>query len=308
MHTILVTGAEGLVGKAACAALAERGHAVAKLDLAASQPTGCGDIRDLERLRDHVDACDGILHLAAVSRVSWGEQDPDGCWQTNVVGTENVMRAAAAAAARPWVILASSREVYGEPDRLPVTEDAPVRPVNVYGRSKAAAERVALDWCDRGLNTAIVRFASVYGSVTDHPDRVVPAFARSAAAGGTLRVCGRDHVFDFTHLDDTVAGLLALIDVVATGERLPPVHLVTGQPTSLGELADIANKAGGSRAKVLEATSPVYNVSRFVGEPIRARELLGWRAKVNIVEGVSQLVGEFQAQLQPDTTAAPCVA
>ena len=71
------------------------------------------------------------------------------------------MRAAAAMPIRPWVLLASSREVYGEPGQLPVREDTPMRPVNVYGRSKAAAERVALAWRRSGVDTAVVRMANV---------------------------------------------------------------------------------------------------------------------------------------------------
>ena len=68
---------------------------------------------------------DGVIHLAAVSRVVWGQKNPELCWETNVTGVQNVLDAAREASSRPWVISASSREVYGEAEHLPVSEDMP---------------------------------------------------------------------------------------------------------------------------------------------------------------------------------------
>ncbi len=241
-----------------------------------------------------VDGCCGVVHLAAVSRVVWAEQDPEGCWRTNVDGTRNVLRAAHRAPARPWVLFASSREVYGEPSRLPVSEDSPLLPLNVYGRSKAEGEALVLEAREQGLNTAIVRFANVYGRTDDHPDRVVPAFARGAVEGADLRVGGSRSTFDFTHLDDTVAGVLLLIDALENGAAaLPTVHLCTGRATTLGELARIANRAAGERSRIVEVPHRSYDTARFVGDPARARQLLGWRAKIEIVEGMQRLVRDF---------------
>src|SRR5690606_18739564 len=178
---------------------------------------------------------------AAVSRVIWGERDPALCRATNEGGTRNVLHAALASPRRPWIVFASSREVYGEPDALPVGEDAPLRPVNVYGETKIAGERLLEEARGAGLATAIVRLSNVYGSVHDHVDRVVPAFARSALAGDPLRIDGAEHTFDFTHIDDTARGIAAVIDALEAGERrLPAIHLLTGVPTTLGELASAA--------------------------------------------------------------------
>ena len=254
MRTILVTGSEGLVGTALSAELRARGFAVAGLDLKlpAGHP-GRADIADGQAVEQLVDGCDGIVHLAAVSRVVWAERDPERCWRINVEGTRNVLRAARGSQSRPWVLFASSREVYGEPTRLPVAEDAALRPMNVYGRSKAAGEDLVGEVRDSGLTTAIVRFSNVYGSTDDHPDRVIPAFARGAVEGADLRVDGSGSTFDFTHLNDAVAGVLAMIDAMESGEaRLPTLHLCTGRATTLGELARIANRAGGQRSKIVE--------------------------------------------------------
>ena len=296
MGAILVTGSEGLIGSAFCDLLAKSGYRVEKLDWRATDPKSTGDIRDEALVKERMRGCRGVVHLAAISRVADGESDPELCWQTNVIGTEVVMRAASEMPIRPWVLLASSREVYGEPGQLPVREDSPMRPVNVYGRSKAAAERVALAWRRSGVETAVVRLANVYGSLNDHPKRVAPAFARQAAAGELLQVCGRENTFDFTHLDDVTLGLLSVVEALQAGEVLPPIHLASGWATTLGELADLAVSLGRNKAKVAEVPAPTYNVSRFLGDPSRARELLGWQARIKIGEGMNRLIEDFRRE------------
>ena len=116
------------------------------------------------------------------------------------------------------------------------------------------------------------------------------SFARQSAAGELLQVCGRENTFDFTHLDDVTLGLLSVVEAMQAGEVLPPIHLATGLATTLVELADIAVRLGGGKARVAEVPAPSYNVSRFVGDPARARELLGWRARIKIGEGMNGLI------------------
>ena len=297
MRRVLITGGEGLVGSALAAALRAGGTAVESLDLSLPRGhPGRADVLDGRRVGGLVDGCGGIVHLAAVSRVVWAETDPERCWQTNVEGTANVLRAALGAAARPWVLFASSREVYGEPDRLPVGEDAELRPVNVYGRSKVEGERLVGAARTAGLRTAVVRFSNVYGSTRDHPDRVIPAFARGAVEGADLRVDGSGATFDFTHLDDTVAGVLGVIAALQAGAaELPAIHFCTGRATTLGALARLANRLGGGRARIVETPARAYDVARFVGDPRRAAAVLGWRAKVDLAAGVRRLMDDFGA-------------
>ncbi len=296
MSKILVTGSRGLVGKGLVAALRARGHEVSGLDL-----RGAGAERGDTRCRGHVAAAvahvDGVVHLAAVSRVVWGERDPGECWATNVTGTQNLLEACVAASASPWVLFASSREVYGQPAVLPATEDAPLAPVNIYGRSKVAGEELMAAYRGRGVRTAIVRLANVYGSTADHPDRVVPAFARAASAGQELRVDGPDHTFDFTHLDDAIDGLGRLVALLDAGAAdLPPIHLLPGSPVTLGELARLAVGLAGTRAPLRLAPPRTYDVSRFYGDPGRAARLLGgWVAEVPLRAGVQRLIEEFRS-------------
>src|SRR5688572_15412005 len=129
---VLVTGSSGLVGRALRVALVGRGFEVSELDIRTSGP-GHGDVRDLDQVRRALLGCDGVVHLAAVSRVIWAEQDPQLCMSTNVPGLRNVLRCVGESPRRPWLVFASSREVYGQPHRLPATEDCPLQPINIYG-------------------------------------------------------------------------------------------------------------------------------------------------------------------------------
>lgn len=309
MKKIMVTGSEGLVGTHLTLALERHGYAVERMDLRAVHESPPGDICDAEACRARADGCIGIIHLAAVSRVVWGERDPRRCWQTNVNGTANILGAARSARSRPWVLFASSREVYGQPARMPVQEDDPLQPVNIYGRSKAEGERLVLEARGFDLCTSVVRLSNVYGRCDDHADRVAPAFARAAATGAPMTICGRRHTFDFTHVDDTVRGLVALVEALEDGfNNPPPIQFVTGRPTTLGQLAELANAAGGGRSRLDDGPERDYDVAHFVGDPSRARKLLGWQAEIPIEVGVRRLVGQFRARKDARAAAARAAA
>jgi UDP-glucose 4-epimerase len=298
MKRILVTGGLGLVGAALKARLEELGWTVRNADIRVPPGVeGFGDVLDALRLARLAEGCSGIVHLAAVSRVAWGQRDPDLCWQVNVQGTSNVLRVALMAEPRPWVLFASSREVYGEPQRLPVLEDDPLRPLNSYGRSKAEAERLVEAARNYGLSAAIVRFSNVFGAIDDHADRVVPAFARAAALGQPLTVHGWDHTFDFTPLDDTVEGIVRLIDLLDAGRQPPPpIHLATGRPITLGELAEMTVSLAGGTSPVIRGPERTYDVTRFVGDPSRAAALLDWRSTTPVEQVLGHMIAGYRRQ------------
>jgi nucleoside-diphosphate-sugar epimerase len=283
---ILVTGAEGLIGRHLCARLEAAKIAYRKFDvkLAAAQ-----DIRDSSALADALKGVRGVVHLAAVSRVVWGERNPSLCVATNLSALGELLKLCLEGE-RPWFIFASSREVYGTADHLPVHEDAPLRPLNTYGRTKQQGEVITRIAGEYGLLANICRFSNVYGCPFDHPDRVVPAFAHAAAHGGQIRIEGSANTFDFTEVHDVIDGLLQLIEATRAGERLPPVHFVSGQGTTLSALAEIATMHALKKVSVTEAPPRSFDVSRFIGDPSRARSLLGWTAKADLRSEFLKLV------------------
>ena len=238
----------------------------------------------IDSIAERLESITGIVHLAAVSRIALGEQDPELCWSVNVEGTRRVLEVAARLPRRPWVVYASSREVYGEPENLPVREDAIVSPLNAYARSKVEAEALITEARSAGMRACVVRFSNVYGDVHDYRDRVVPAFAAAAATGGVIRVEGGSNTFDFTHVDDVVGGLSSVIALLNKGQSAPPpIHFVTGQGTTLDELASLALGLGVPRAHVVNAPARAFGVRRFTGDP-GARSRDSWMGGSHHVE------------------------
>jgi nucleoside-diphosphate-sugar epimerase len=291
---ILVTGSEGLIGSAVRTDLEALGYRVKGFDLRATCDER-GDITDEKQLAKAIVGCDGVVHFASVSRVLWGERDPELCWAT-VNGLANVLKVAGLQTCKPWVVFASSREVYGQPDVLPSTENTPIRPVNIYGRSKAEGERLTLLARQSGLNTAVIRLSNVYGSIHDHSDRVVPAFAKAAALSQSLRVDGAAHTFDFTHVNDVSLGILALVQFLLKGARdISPIHFVSGTPTTLGELADLAISIAGSKSLVNHAPPRNFDVACFYGTHAHATNTLNWYPTVTLRQGLTKLIEDYQS-------------
>lgn len=296
-QTILVTGSEGLIGTALVRALGTDGAKVVGVDLRAPATERRLDICDSIRLAELAGKADGIVHLAAVSRVIDGERDPARCRAVNVDATRALLAAALASSRRPWFVYASSREVYGQQDVMPVGEDAPFRPLNVYARSKVEAEGLCREAREAGLRAAVVRFSSVYGSTADHATRVVPAFIRAAVEGGTLRVDGNDCTFDLTHVNDATEGLARLIRLIQAGEAAPPpIHFVSGTGIRLIDLAERAVALGDGRARIVTAPPRTFDIRCFIGNPARAETLLGWRATTDLDTGLRALAADFAAE------------
>ena len=298
MKTILVTGHEGLVGRYVWPELENLGFRVKGIDLRSRRKTFRGDICEAEQMVKAMEGCNGVIHFAAVSRVVHGQNNPDLCWKTNAKASRALLDLAVQSPLKPWVLVASSREVYGESGTLPVKESTPLQPVNIYGRSKKAMEDAAFEARKQGLNTAVVRLANVYGCTFDHPDRVLPAFCRAAVLGESLRVDGGQNTFDFTHVSDVAKGILRIVDLLDSGvSNLPALHLLPGIPTTLELAAKMAIAAAHTSAAIVEAPPREYDVSRFVGCPDLAHKVLGWRAEISPQAGISMFVETFRKQL-----------
>ena len=147
-----------------------------------------------------------VFHLAAQSRVLGAVENLEYSFSTNVQGTLNVLTTARDAGVKR-VIFTSSREVYGDPDHLPVPETAVLLPKNVYGASKMAGEAYCHSFRKDGLETVVLRLANVYGT-RDH-DRVIPLFIENALQGRALIINGGNQVVDFVWIEIVIDALCA---------------------------------------------------------------------------------------------------
>jgi len=290
---ILVTGSAGFIGSALKKFLEEQGIEVISYDLKDNPPN---DTRDLSNLKEKIKGADGVVHLAAVSRVKWAFEDPLMCVQTNVGGTINVLEAARIGS-RPWVVFGSSREVFGESRPLPATEETPCHPMNVYGIAKFAGEDLCKIFSkDYGLKTRVLRFSNVYTSPNDQLDRVIPKFILQAAKNENIIINGTgQEIFDFTYIDDTVQGIWGCIQEMQKSQQLyNDFILATGQPTSLQELAQTIIKTLQSKSEIKYSEGRSYDVSKFYADPAKARQVLGFNPSIDLKEGISLVVKEFR--------------
>ena len=259
---------------------------------------GCIDITQLKSLKRPFEPCVGIIHLAAVSRVIWGERDPELCWATNVEATQSLLDIALAMPSKPWFIYASSREVYGQQQQFPVSESAPLLPMNCYARSKFTSEEHVETAGKKGLRHAIIRFSSVYGGVDDHPDRVMPAFCRAAINQQSLRVEGAANTLDFTHVDDVARAIASAVNILSSGSNsLPTIHLTSGIGTTLKELAYLTCHLADSNSQHREVEPRNYDVHKFIGNPALAKQVLGWEPKITLHNGVARYIRDLRNAL-----------
>jgi UDP-glucose 4-epimerase len=226
------------------------------------------DIRDSDALAGALKGCEIVFHLAAQSNVMGAVADAAYSFNTNVVGTYNVLQAAAAAGVKR-LVFPSSREVYGEPRSIPVPETAPVRAKNAYGASKIAGEVYCRLAARQGLEAVVLRLSNVYGP--GDRDRVIPLFAAAAGAGLPITVFGGDKILDFVWIDVVVD---ALIQAAFGSYIRGPVNIGSGKGTTILELARRIVDLSHSVSKIEVAEEREQEVRRFVADITRAKRLL----------------------------------
>jgi len=227
------------------------------------------DVRDLAALSSAFRSADLVYHLAAQSSVIAAAQDQDYTFQTNVVGTFNVLRAAVECGV-PRVLFASSCEVYGEPISLPVDENSPLLPINSFGASKIAGEVYCRAFRrEFELQTVILRLSSVYG--TRDVGRLIPLWLRQARAGHGLQVFGGKQVLDFVWVGNVVDAL------VRAGEfdgSIPPINIGSGTGTRIVDLARRIARLAECQPKIQFEPARPMEVTRLIANVERMREIL----------------------------------
>jgi len=307
---ILITGGAGFIGSSLGLKLLERGEDIYFLDIK-DKPNYIPserylkiDVRDKEKIRELLKSknFDGVIHLAAVSRVIWGEENPEECVDINVNGTENLLSALAEVSPKTWVIFGSSREVYGEPEKLPVKESDEKKPINIYGHSKLKGENLTKKYSSEfGLNTIVLRFSNVYGNERDILDRVIPKFILSALNNKPLTIQGGKQVFDFTYIDFTVKGLLNTIDYISSFRQQgfwDDFHILTGMPTSIMDLAEMIIKYTNSDSEIVFEEERNFDVNRFYGDTEKIRSILNLDTPIYLEEGLQKTIKLYKEVFQ----------
>jgi GDP-4-dehydro-6-deoxy-D-mannose reductase len=297
MH-ILVTGIGGFVGSRLARHLLERGDRVSGTYIE-ERPVIEGvelhaadllDYADLERVVGETDP-GAIINLAGLSHVgeSWESWRIPNYFRVNVVGTENVVRAAAGRT----VVTASSADVYGDVPRAeqPIAESRPVAPQTPYALTKAAAELLA-----RAHGAVIVRSFNLIGP-GQAPNFALASWAKQLAAirrgeqEPVLKVGDLSTARDFTHVDDGAAAYRLLAE---KGERGEVYNLASGRAVSMREILDRLLALAGVRPEVQEGAIPSrpYDIPFFSGDAGRLRAL-GWQPRRSLDDALRDIWRDF---------------
>jgi dTDP-glucose 4,6-dehydratase len=306
---VLITGGAGFIGSHLCEHFLGKGHRVICMDNLLT-----GDIENVAHLRGpdftfvHQDVTqyihvsgplDAILHFASPASPVDYLKLPIQTLKVGSLGTHKALGLAREKGAT--FLLASTSEVYGDPQVHPQPEDYwgnvnPIGPRGVYDEAKRFAEALTMAYHrSHGVNTKIARIFNTYGPRMRMDDgRAIPTFLAQALRGEDLTVYGDGgQTRSFCYIEDLVDGIDRLLDSAET----EPVNLGNPHEMTIRQLAEKVVQLTGSRSRIVERPLPVDDPKVRQPDTGRARERLGWQARVGLDDGLARTIQDFRRRL-----------
>lgn len=311
---ILVTGGAGYIGSHTCVELLAAGHAIVVFDnFSNSHPASLarieqitgqrpilveGDIRDQAAIEQALRRyrCEAVIHFAGLKAVGESVEKPLSYYDCNVIGTHRLLSAMQNCAVRT-LVFSSSATVYGEPQRLPLTEDHPLSATNPYGRSKLFIEDMLRDLyrADPGWRIAILRYFNPVGAhesglIGENPQGIpnnLMPFVAQVAVGRRefLNVWGNDYptsdgtgVRDYIHVVDLALGHLKALQWL-DAPKCCEINLGTGNGYSVLAVVKAFEQASGKAVPYRISPRRAGDVAACYADPARAKRDLGWQAQ-----------------------------
>jgi len=302
---VLVTGADGFIPSFVCDRLVELGANVTALirrnssneiksipHLIDKLKIRWGDITDLSLLLEETKEIDVIYHLGAVSHVQYSLYNPVETYQTNTLGTMNVLEASRINNVKR-VVHAGSAEVYGKPETVPIEENHPLEPRSPYAAGKVASDRLMFAYyCTYGLPVVMSRFFGIYGP-RQSIEKAIPKFILQIHNKKSPCVYGdgkqsRDYMF-VTDAADAYTRLGLADNVIGQA-----MNIGTGIETDIATLARLIIKIMGAKIEpnFTGKISP-GEAGRLVCNPTKGMKLLDWKPTISLEDGLKQTVDYY---------------
>jgi UDP-arabinose 4-epimerase len=312
METVLVTGGAGFIGSHTCKTLAahgflpvafddlSRGHA----DFVRWGPLVKGDILDLAALNAAFERHRpvAVIHFAALAYVGESMSQPLAYYRVNVAGLVNVLEAMLRYGTRT-IVFSSSCATYGIPERLPIAENAPQRPINPYGCSKLAGEQILADArTAEGLRVAMLRYFNAAGADPEgelverhNPETHLIPLAIDAATGRgpALQIFGTDYPTadgtcerDFVHVSDLAAAHVEALRHLNANNASLILNLGTGKATSIRSVISEVERVTGHAVPVVQAGRRPGDPPVLVADASLAHDLIGFEPRYSDIETI----------------------
>jgi UDP-glucose 4-epimerase len=314
---LLVTGGAGYIGSIVAQQLLQAGHDVVVLDdltrgHRSAVPQGAqlieASLLDEEATRQALQqGFDGVLHFAALALVAESVAHPERYHRGNIVGALNLLDAMRESGVTR-LVFSSTCAVYGEPDTVPMHEEIPTLPVNAYGNSKLAIDRMIGDECRaHGLGAASLRYFNVAGASgplgEDHEPEthLIPLVLRAAAGTADhVKVFGTDYptrdgtaMRDYIHVEDLGRAHILAFDALQPA-RHAIYNLGTGDGYSVREVVEAARRVTGKPIPAREEPRRPGDPAALVSASDRIRGELGWQPR----KGLDEMIADAWAWQQ----------
>ena len=256
-----------------------------------------GDLANLEDLEQVFSTYDieAVFHFAAYAYVGESVKEPEKYYYNNVANTLNLLQVMRKHGCNK-IIFSSTCATYGEPERVPITEDMPQLPINPYGATKLMMERIFKDYHTAyGLEYVVLRYFNAagcdpegeIGESHDPETHIIPLVLD--AAGGQrpdIKVFGTDYntldgscIRDYIHVSDLASAHLLALHHLEAGKDSDFFNLGNARGTSVMEVVDSVKRVTGRDFKVVMAPRRLGDPARLVGSPEKAMKILGWQPK-----------------------------
>lgn len=302
MSRILVTGGAGFIGTHTVRQLLSNGHEVVILDNLSKgdkenvDPRAklvVGDISDPEACAKALEGVDSVIHMAGLIVVPESVKNPGLYSQNNVIGSVGLFESMKKANVSK-IIFSSSACVYGEPQKLPITEDEPLHPDNPYGASKASVEAFLQSYhAVSGFDVTILRYFNPYGPGERHEPEThaIPNIIKSVLAKKSVPLYwGGEQIRDFIYIDDLVR---AHTDVLGLkGFNIFNVGTETG--VKVKDVIDEIFKIVGYEVELNDLGERPGDVAANYASSKKLHEAVGWKAQVNLSEGLERTIEDFK--------------